>query len=936
MLRNIQQKVDIYVNRHRLSRIWRKIAGVLACVVVVCTIYALVLPAITMEKTDPEEPEYTYTGDYSATEGVDPSDTDASSPSSMNTAEQPPQENSGGTDDLTYGEEGRVPTDESTVPELSDAEQAQVAEVIAMIDALPDKQDIDAALSTLGESEEDLIAYLTELVAPIESAWDAFLSLTDTQQTVVTNAEKLIALGRPKSVEKLPVEKPPVADDEYTYYIRGMADGMEGQTNVTSDYEIGFKLITAPTRASIFAMGKNRTDLYYKSVPWSGGWNDNYQLAYCADMDRKLREDSFTEIPLHQTSTFTNHQKQKLQFIIERSYPFVSETEMVRLINTASGADINYTKEELITAVQSAIWNVTNNQPYSETTDDASSVRTVASGGNIVPVSVPNADSDEKIRTAMNYLLSGVSDPAASGMAAGSLDIETHDSHVTENSDGSYQVEITLTLSRAVVADEGITATVTGGAEEQSFPVFTDENKRVVLTVNHVPITASLLHVRLNGIPSGQMKVYYYEPSQKITQPTIGGRVVSGTGSAETDVPLSPKTTEVSVVKAWVGLPDDDTHPTHVQVTLLQNGIPYGEPETLDAANQWKHTWTQLPLRDRTGNAYTYTVQEDIPSGYYCTSSNDGNNHWTITNTKIKTISVSVEKHWSGLLPEDGSHPVSIKVHLRANDHRWGDWVTLSEENHWFYRWDALPQQDVDGNEIHYSVEEKLIPEYETEIVQDNSGGNTVPVQVWEPASMLEHGETYLLVYNGQAITAAPDSGLLGAAVNLSDVNGTEAMRWIVSSYDDGFVLHNALYGKNLTFCYGATIGTGIVEQYGGISDVVHYDGTLWSSQKPSYYFAGFENGYGKSSTKKDNAGQVTLYRLVEKSGQNPDLGDIHYVITNIYTGMPPDYELPNTGGGGRMPYVMAGLALVFCTGISLLYRIGHRERLTMKDRPLK
>ena len=51
MQQKLPDSVEKYANRNRHRRIWLKIVGVLACAVVFCTTYVLILPAITMEKT---------------------------------------------------------------------------------------------------------------------------------------------------------------------------------------------------------------------------------------------------------------------------------------------------------------------------------------------------------------------------------------------------------------------------------------------------------------------------------------------------------------------------------------------------------------------------------------------------------------------------------------------------------------------------------------------------------------------------------------------------------------------------------------------------------------------------------------------------------------------------------------------------------------------
>ena len=51
MQNGLLPKAEQYKAKRRRNKIWRRIVGILACVVVFCTTYALILPAITLEQT---------------------------------------------------------------------------------------------------------------------------------------------------------------------------------------------------------------------------------------------------------------------------------------------------------------------------------------------------------------------------------------------------------------------------------------------------------------------------------------------------------------------------------------------------------------------------------------------------------------------------------------------------------------------------------------------------------------------------------------------------------------------------------------------------------------------------------------------------------------------------------------------------------------------
>jgi LPXTG-motif cell wall-anchored protein len=101
------------------------------------------------------------------------------------------------------------------------------------------------------------------------------------------------------------------------------------------------------------------------------------------------------------------------------------------------------------------------------------------------------------------------------------------------------------------------------------------------------------------------------------------------------------------VTSSWIG---------NFQLTTLtpasQNGSASGEPETTETVlstmdltkeNSWQHTWMDLPLRDKDGSAYTYTVQEVLVGGaspedaeYAAAYTGQGTSSVTITNTSTK------------------------------------------------------------------------------------------------------------------------------------------------------------------------------------------------------------------------------------------------------------------------------------------------------------
>ena len=94
------------------------------------------------------------------------------------------------------------------------------------------------------------------------------------------------------------------------------------------------------------------------------------------------------------------------------------------------------------------------------------------------------------------------------------------------------------------------------------------------------------------------------------------------------------KNVEVEVEKIWA---DSDnaagTRPEEIEVTLYA-GNKAVETVKLNAKNEWKHTFTDLPAVDENDKKIEYTVKEDkVPEGYTMTSAQSGNKV-TITNSK--------------------------------------------------------------------------------------------------------------------------------------------------------------------------------------------------------------------------------------------------------------------------------------------------------------
>ena len=97
------------------------------------------------------------------------------------------------------------------------------------------------------------------------------------------------------------------------------------------------------------------------------------------------------------------------------------------------------------------------------------------------------------------------------------------------------------------------------------------------------------------------------------------------------------KTTTHTVNKEWKDNDNKLGLQKAIKVQLKQNGKNYGEAIELSKANNWEHTFTELP-ESTNGVAYEYTVEEiDIPEGYINEVVTKGTNS-VITNRILSAI----------------------------------------------------------------------------------------------------------------------------------------------------------------------------------------------------------------------------------------------------------------------------------------------------------
>ncbi len=168
--------------------------------------------------------------------------------------------------------------------------------------------------------------------------------------------------------------------------------------------------------------------------------------------------------------------------------------------------------------------------------------------------------------------------------------------------------------------------------------------------------------------------------------PTYSGNIANGITITNTEV------TSVDVEKKWVGTPG-----TSATINLLADGGIYATI-TLNATNEWKHTFDLLPVRQSDGEtAIVYTIQEVNIDGYKPSYNGNATDGYVVTNTEV--TSIDVEKKWIGT---QGTHAT---MNLLADNIIYAT-VTLDSTNNWKHTFKDLPVKNTEGVNVVYSVQE--------------------------------------------------------------------------------------------------------------------------------------------------------------------------------------------------------------------------------------
>lgn len=436
---------------------------------------------------------------------------------------------------------------------------------------------------------------------------------------------------------------------------------------------------------------------------------------------------------------------------------------------------------------------------------------------------------------------------------------------------------------------------------------------------------------------------------------------------------------------------DEATHPTFVEVQILQDGAPYGAPLRIYSTydDSGKELWPafhagDLPL------GHAYTARQLAVPGYIATA--EQTDKAVLLTNRPAAFRVLVQ--WLGDTEE--TRPAAVSVQLYRNEEPWGEAVPLSAENDWSYSWAELPEADENGTPYVYTARQTAVPEGYYTLSDGQVNGNTqtitnrpiprlsVSAEVqWVGES--EHPDTVqvqLLCSGspcGEAVTLSAESGWLWQWDDLSAVDSAgQAVVYTVEALpvvgylprieattrttDDGEITHfliinepKASLSVQILKCSTGTDENGDPVLLAGaelalyrLGGEVQIPGTTVSGTLLEQWTSESINGLsGGIHTVELGDGTYYLVETRAPAGhmrlaeplvfciedrivtQMPagSLSDGETLTVHVYNSLA--YAMPQTGGIGTTPYTLGGLLLMFSATILLLH---HRKKQRRED----
>ena len=398
-------------------------------------------------------------------------------------------------------------------------------------------------------------------------------------------------------------------------------------------------------------------------------------------------------------------------------------------------------------------------------------------------------------------------------ITANNYDATTHGSHQSEDSGGTGTGNMANKIKLIKVDADDNSIVLKNAVFEVTKP---DGSKFELTTgadgtITSSPLVSGTYKIKEKTAPAG-----YQLNTDEYTL------VVSPTSNAIQTVKDEPIRTSVKATKQWVG-----PIGSAVTVHLYADEVDTGKTVTLNAANNWEDTFTNLrKYKPGTTTEIKYTVKEDTIANYNGVVSGDMATGFTITNTNTEKTTVKVTKAWVG------TPAASVTIKLLA-DGAEKETVTLTATENWTHTFTNLDKYAVDGHEIAYTVDETPVAGYTKSISGTAATGftitNTITAKVSVPVTKVWVGPaapsvTIKLLADGvekDSVTLNAVNGWAHTFTNLDKYkNGTEIVYTVqeepVTNYDsavtgdatNGFKVTNTNTEKTSVKVTKAWVGT--------------------------------------------------------------------------------------------------------------------------------
>ena len=291
-------------------------------------------------------------------------------------------------------------------------------------------------------------------------------------------------------------------------------------------------------------------------------------------------------------------------------------------------------------------------------------------------------------------------------ITANNYDATTHGSHQSEDSGGTGTGNMANKIKLIKVDADDNSIVLKNAVFEVTKP---DGSKFELTTgadgtITSSPLVSGTYKIKEKTAPAG-----YKLNTDEYTL------VVSPTSNAIQTVKDEPIRTSVKATKQWVG-----PIGSAVTVHLYADDVDTGKTVTLNAANNWEDTFTNLrKYKPGTTTEIKYTVKEDAVANYNGVVSGDMATGFTITNTNTEKTTVKVTKAWVGT----PASSVTIKLFADGTEK---ETVTLTATDNWTHTFTNLDKYAADGHEIVYTVDETPVAGYAKDISGTAATGFTV------------------------------------------------------------------------------------------------------------------------------------------------------------------------------------------------------------------